>query len=120
MANPDWVRDEAILALDVYFKDKSAASNKNHPNVLELSSFLNKLALFPDNTKDNTFRNPNGASMKLSYFRRLDPEYDNKGLKGSGGKLEEDVWNEFSEDRDRLKRTAETIRAFHQEVQAVD
>ncbi|MEJ7829225.1 MAG: hypothetical protein WKF91_13540 [Segetibacter sp.] len=47
MANPDWVRDEIILLLDLYLRDRTPAGNRVHPEVIQLSSFLNELPLFP-------------------------------------------------------------------------
>lgn len=117
MANPDWIRDEVILALDVYLEDKSTASNKHHPKVQELSSFLNSLAIFPSTVKDSKFRNPNGVSMKLSFFRQLDPEFKNKGLQSSGGKLEEDVWKDFAGDWDRLRLMSASPKFVCKEVE---
>jgi 5-methylcytosine-specific restriction protein A len=47
--------------------------------------------------------------MKLSNFLRFDPSYKGAGLK-RGSHLEEEVWNTFSSDLDRLKVTAAAIR----------
>lgn len=112
MANPDWVRDEVILALDVFLSDRSTAGNKSHPKVIELSQLLNQLPLFPIEMRDATFRNVNGVSMKLSNFLRLDPTYSGVGLT-AGGNLEKEVWEEFYNDRDRLNRTAESIKQLY-------
>ncbi len=48
--------------------------------------------------------------MKMCNILRLDPEYQGVGLK-AGGKIEETVWNEFAQDRPRLRVVAEGIRA---------
>jgi 5-methylcytosine-specific restriction protein A len=117
MANPDWVRDEVILALEVYLSDKSSAGNKLHPKVIELSNFLNNLPIFPKEIRDSTFRNINGVAMKLSNFLRLDPEYSGVGLK-AGGNLEKEVWNEFYTDRPRLLKTVESIHKFYHELES--
>ena len=106
--NPDWVRDEVILALDLYFREKSARGNHSHPEVIKLSSFLNLLPLIPLEQRDTKFRNPNGVGMKLSNFQRLDPEYLGKGLKG-GSNLEIEVWNEFYLQKNRLSNTVYAI-----------
>lgn len=111
MANPDWVRDEVILPLHVYFTDKSAAGNKKHPVVIELSKLLNKLPLFPNEACDETFRNVNGVGMKLSNFLRLDPEYKGKGLSDDGN-LEKEVWKEFYGQSERLKDTVKILNNF--------
>ena len=106
--NPDWVRDEVILALDLYFREKSARGNHSHPEVKKLSSFLNQLPLVPIEKRNIKFRNPNGVGMKLSNFQRLDPEYKGVGLSG-GNKLEELVWNEFNLQKERLTNTVNAI-----------
>lgn len=110
MRNPAWHRDEVILALDLYFTDKAAAGNDDHPGVIALSKLLNQLPLFPKEVRDAKFRNPNGVGMKLANFRRLDPEYSGKGLRG-GGNLEKEVWETFAGDIELLKKTAESIKA---------
>jgi 5-methylcytosine-specific restriction protein A len=109
MANPDWVRDEIILALDVYLKDKSTAGSKTHPEVIALSQLLNRLPIFTDSEKDNKFRNVNGVGMKIANFLRFEPTYAGKGLE-RGSKLEEDIWDEFYLNQDRLRATAQAIR----------
>jgi 5-methylcytosine-specific restriction protein A len=43
--------------------------------------------------------------MKLGNFLSLDPHYPGKGLQ-RGGKLDQEVWNEFAHDTARLYRTA--------------
>jgi 5-methylcytosine-specific restriction protein A len=50
--------------------------------------------------------------MKVMNFRRFDPTYISQGKKGlqRGGKLEEDVWNDFTDDPDKLSGTANAIR----------
>ena len=46
--------------------------------------------------------------MKLGNFLRFDPDYSGKGLK-AGGKLEEKIWNEFSSNKDKLKKAVQAI-----------
>lgn len=95
--NPNWVRDELILALDLYFEhfrfDPSHV-NQSHPKVIELSELLRQLPLHADKVQDNNFRNPNGIYMKLGNFQSLDPNYKGKGL-AQRSKGDEDVWNDL-------------------------
>ena len=109
--NPNWTRDELILALDVYFDVPSP--DQNHPVVAELSAVLNQLWAARDHGGGETLRNPSGVSMKLSNFQRFDPRYQERGRKGlaHGNHLEEEVWNDFAGDHQRLKHVAATIRA---------
>jgi 5-methylcytosine-specific restriction protein A len=112
MKNPDWIRDEVILALDLYFKDKTAVGNDRHPEVIALSKFLNKLPLFPLELRTAKFRNPNGVGMKLANFQRFDPDYTGSGLV-RGSHIEKEVWEDFYSDRQRLKKTVKAIHGVY-------
>lgn len=109
MPNPDWVRDELILALDVYFTLRDRQMSAQHPEIVALSNILNVLPIHREHLKDSKFRNPAGVHMKLRNFHRLDPTYDGQGL-GNGGKLDQAVWEEFSTDVPKLRRIASAIR----------
>jgi len=109
MKNPNWTKDELILALELYFRDATAIGNKNHPEVIKLSQILNSLPIHSDGVQKTNFRNATGVSMKLSNYLRFDPSYKGKGLK-RGGKMEEVVWNMYSSNIDALiKRKNEII-----------
>ena len=108
--NPPWSRDELILALDLYFRVRPSQPSKDHPEIIALSQVLNALPIHSDRPDAGRFRNPNGVSMKLSNFLRFDPTYEGTGLK-QGGKLEEVVWSEFSEDHARLRAVSDAIKA---------
>lgn len=110
MRNPKWHRDEIILALDLYFTLEPGQIHGRNPAVIELSEVLNRLPIFdfrPDSVK---FRNPNGVGLKLSNFLAIDPGYHGKGM-ASYSKLDKAVFFEFYDDRERLRRIADTIRA---------
>ncbi len=109
MRNPDWTRDELILALDMYFRHRPLKISQSHPDIVSLSKLLNALSIHINPPDKRTFRNPNGVYMKLCNFLRLDPEYKGKGLV-AGAATDEIVWNEFSSDRKALAETAEAIR----------
>ena len=70
---------------------------------------LNKLPVHKDRPQEELFRNPNGVYMKMCNYLRLDPSNDAVGLR-AGGKLEEVVWKEFADDRERLSQVAAAIR----------
>src|SRR5689334_10143987 len=109
MRNPKWHRDEIILALDLYFKSDRGSIDKSNPKIIELSQTLNKLPLFPERPDAEKFRNPNGVSLKLSNFLAFDRTYKGKGMEG-GSKLDEIVFNEFVNNKQRLHRLANEIR----------
>ena len=78
--NPKWSRDELIIALDFYLRYTPSIPDKNTPEILDLSDFLNRLQMKLGGEVADKFRNPNGCHMKLMNFRRFDPSYDGKGL----------------------------------------
>lgn len=108
MKNPNWQRDELILALDLYFELDNKNVDKTNSKIIELSELLNKLPIH-ESKENETFRNPSGVAMKLSNLKRFDTSYSGKGLE-RGGKLEEVVWNEFITDKIRLKTIAFNIK----------
>lgn len=113
--NPNWSRDELILALDLYFREGRKQLPPNHPRVQELSKILNKLSIHEGEARDSDFRNMHSVSMKLGNFLSIDPEHTGEGLK-QGSKLDRDVWSEFWDQPHRLARIAETIKLAIQSV----
>jgi 5-methylcytosine-specific restriction protein A len=109
--NPSWMRDELILALDLYRQYNGNPPGKSSKEVVALSMLLNKMGVHLSNGSAD-FRNPNGVYMKVMNFRRFDPAYLAQGKKGlaRGGKLEADVWGDFAERPDVLVATADAIR----------
>lgn len=111
MKNPNWIIDELILALDLYFAVGRKNPGINNPAVKELSILLNKFWA-NEITGSSTLRNENGVRMKTMNFMRLDPNYTQSGRVGlsRGSKLEEIVWEEYSDKPDKLSAVARTIR----------
>jgi len=110
MRNPRWHRDEIILALDLYFDPERGPIGHKNERVIALSKLFNELPFQPINQGDETFRNPNGVSMKLSNFLALDPDYHGKGME-SYSNLDKEVFLEFYKNKDKLRRVASSIRA---------
>ncbi|MEC0183116.1 HNH endonuclease [Paenibacillus peoriae] len=106
--NPAWTKDELILALNLYFKHKPSAINKNHPEVIKLSEQLNELSANIQKVDTQKFRNPNGVYMKLCNFLRYDPTYKGVGLK-QGSKLEKVVWDTYYNNRKELEIVSKII-----------
>lgn len=107
--NPDWTKDEIILALDLYFRVSPIHTSEKNQEIIKLSNLLNILPIHSERLEGNNFRNPTGVYMKLCNFLRLDPNYPGKGL-DAGSKLDEEIWNEFSNDRERLAAVASAIK----------
>lgn len=111
--NDDWIRDELILALDLYLRHRQSPPGKNSPEVLTLSALLVRLGEILDAQRNRTYRNPNGVYMKIMNFRRFDPQYTAGGKVGlgRGSKQEEVVWNEFADQPERLREVVAAICA---------
>lgn len=105
---PTWVKDELILALDLYIR--RGWLDDLHPEVQELSSLLNGLPIHPEWRFTPRFRNANGVCMKLANFQALDPTYQGTGLDATSiGDRE--IWTEFHDKPDLLATLAASIRA---------
>lgn len=109
--NPSWVRDELILALELYLRHRPLKISHDHPEVVALSDLLRRLQIHLDRQNQLTFRNPNSVYMKLCNFLTLDPAYKGKGL-SRGGAEDLAVWNEFSTQPTLLAQTAIAIRSW--------
>lgn len=102
--NPNWTRDELILALDLYFRV--------NPSVVALSRLLNDFPVHPVRPDAARFRNPNAVYMKLGNLLRLDADCTGIGLE-AGSKLDREVWESLAQDRSHLARLAEAITRIH-------
>jgi hypothetical protein len=106
--NPPWVREELILALELYLRRwQKSTIGHDDPEVVELSRTLNGLPIHEDRPDATRFRNPNGVYMKLANFARLDPAYPGEGLT-RGNRLERAVWDEFAGDPVYLQLIAQS------------
>ena len=111
--NPPWTRDELILALDLYLRHRLSAPHDPHQDVAELSAFLGRMGKLLGIASQETFRNENGVTMKMSNFSRLDPAYTADGKVGlqRGNQDEQVVWNEFADAPLKLQTVVTAIRA---------
>ena len=110
--NPSWTRDELILALDLYMRHRPSLPAKTGREISDLSILLNRLRGSATVADSGRFRNLNGVYLKLTNFRSLDPDYKSQGKVGMqhGGRGDEEVWDAFAEDPERLRATAIAIR----------
>ncbi|HBO46122.1 MAG TPA: HNH endonuclease [Planctomycetaceae bacterium] len=113
--NPPWQRDELILALDLFFRHNPNHISQNHPEVVKLSEVLNGLPIHIERPDQEKFRNANGVYMKLCNFLRYDSSYKGRGLV-RGGRLEKVIWDEFSADKEVLRRVAQAIINGQQDI----
>lgn len=110
MRNPKWYRDELILALDLYFRIEPGQIHARNPAIIGLSQTLNALPFSDTKIDAELYRNPIGVGLKLSNFLAIDPDYKGKGMQ-SYSKLDEQVFNEFKNNRALLRQLANNIRA---------
>lgn len=111
--NPNWTRDELILALELYLKHRPRLPDQTHPDVVALSETLRSLG-GQLSGGGATFRNTNGVGMKLANFRAFDPQLTEQGRRGlqRGSKGDAEVWKAFAERPDALQEAANAIRAL--------
>lgn len=101
-----WLRDELILALDLY---RRAGRKPSLPQLDELSATLRSMPIERELALDPAFRGRDSVHLKLANFVSLDPDAGVTGMT-RGGAEDKRVWEEFAEDPLRLERLAEAIR----------
>jgi 5-methylcytosine-specific restriction protein A len=107
--NPNWTREELILALDLYFDMDQGQMHKGNQNVIRVSNEIRDLKIHFDVPDPDKFRNPSSIARRLGNFKTMDDGYDGDGLKNSS-KLAKEVYQEFNNRRDTLRLAAAEIR----------
>lgn len=99
MTNKPWNREETIIAFNAYCKIPFKDCSKMHPLVIEYAKLIG--------------RSPSALNMKIGNIGRLDPDLRAKGVTGlaHGAKLEQDIWDEFYDDPERLSYESEKLIA---------
>lgn len=105
--NPNWTREEVVLALDLYFDSNGKIPSTKDPRVVELSEVLRAFPYHSAAARKPSFRNPDGVAFKLQNLRQVDT---GEGL-GNVSRVDREVWEEFGHDRFRTKQFAQLIRA---------
>lgn len=110
--NPDWTRDELIIALDLYLTNPNNPPGKASAEVAAVSSLLNKMHRISGGAGSATFRNADGVYLKMMNIRAIDPTFVAQGKVGmkAGGSLEKKVWAEYFGRREILASDAKAIR----------
>jgi 5-methylcytosine-specific restriction protein A len=102
-----WLRDELILALDLYVREGAGASPASRQAVSDL---LRSIPIEADLVEDPKFRSRQAIAYKLHNFVAIDPAKATAGFPhGAHGDAE--VWEEFAADPQRLAAAAAAIRA---------
>lgn len=97
-----WTRDEQILALYLYCQIPFKKTKANNPEVIKLANLLG--------------RTPSSVARKLGNFGAFDPRLAAQGIIGlsHGSKSDEEIWNEFRNDWERLVSESEKLlEKFH-------
>jgi 5-methylcytosine-specific restriction protein A len=105
--NPNWNRDETILALEAYFALAGRNPSAKDPQIIALSKTLRALPYHGEAARKPTFRNPDGVAFKVQNLRSRDT---GKGL-GNVSRMDRTIWDEFGSNRAEVKRLATLIRA---------
>jgi 5-methylcytosine-specific restriction enzyme A len=114
--NPNWTRDEVILALDLYFDCKGRIPGQSDPRVKALSELLRAFPHHSVAARKESFRNPDGVAFKLQNLRKV---ATGKGL-GNVSRIDREVWNELGHDPKRTEHLAALIRAGIEIVEDVE
>src|SRR5438067_1116070 len=101
-----WLRDELILALDLYVREGPAPPVATRQAVSDL---LRAIPIEPELTADPTFRSRQSVEYKLYNFVAVDPSKTTAGF-SHGGQGDVAVWDEFADDPARLSAAAAAIR----------
>jgi putative restriction endonuclease len=100
MAKRDnWTREQSTIALYYYCKIPFGKVTDKHPDVIKVSNLIG--------------RSIGSIKMKIGNFGSLDPELKKKGIVGlaNTSKLDEDVWDYYSNNWDKLAEDAELLIA---------
>jgi 5-methylcytosine-specific restriction protein A len=72
--NPDWTREETVLALDLLRAAAPRIPGKTSVEVRALSDLLQRLPLHPPAVRNDKFRNREGVYLKLQNLASLRPD----------------------------------------------
>lgn len=98
MSRRNWTRNELIVAFNLYCKTPFGRIHIRNPEIIALAKALG--------------RSPSAVSWKLANFARLDPMLRARDIAGAshGGKLDAEIWKEFSENWEDLAFESEKLR----------
>ncbi|CCE98420.1 hypothetical protein SFHH103_03929 [Sinorhizobium fredii HH103] len=105
--NPNWTRDETILALDLYFRLEGNIPSPSDKRIVELSRLLRSMPYHQEAAKQPSFRNADGVGFKLMNLRQV---ATGKGL-ANVSKMDRDTWSDFGGRPPEVHRLAAAIRA---------
>ena len=104
--NPNWTRDETVLALDLYFDLNGKIPSGADDRVKALSEVLRRFPYHAAASRKESFRNPDGVAFKLQNLRQV---VTGKGL-GNVSETDRAVCLEFGASPGATKALANLIR----------
>ncbi len=93
--NPDWTREETLLALAAYLRIRPAFASRESEAIIDLSKQLRRYGLQRGISAPATFRNIDGVARKVDKFREAQANRPPSQVKGAH--LENKLWQEFIE-----------------------
>jgi 5-methylcytosine-specific restriction enzyme A len=106
--NPDWTRDEIILACALVEANGWKQVDAHDPRVQALSELLQTPAIHPAAPRNPDFRNPAGVALKTYNIASTHPSY--RGAPSNGNRLDKEVLDDFRADPARMRAMAARIR----------
>ncbi len=106
--NPDWTREETILALEAYQRVRPRFAGERDDVIIELSELLRTYAEQRGVAGAATFRNAFGVARKVNKFHAAEAGRPPSAVRGS--KLEPVIWAEFHNAPNTLTATAMELR----------
>ncbi|MFF2009198.1 HNH endonuclease [Streptomyces sp. NPDC058195] len=106
--NPDWARDEIILACHLVMGNNWKGLDAQDSRVAELSELLQMLPIHAEAERNEKFRNANGVARKTFDIATRHPAY--LGKPTNGGALDVAVLNEFLARPQEMTEAARLIR----------
>ena len=99
MPRENWTREQTIVALSVYCKIPFNKASNSNPEIVNAAKLIG--------------RSPVALKMKVGNFGSFDPELKRKGIVGlaNSSKLDEEIWNEYCNDWEKLAFDSEQIKA---------
>ncbi len=94
-----WIREELILAINLYCKLPFGRLHSRNPEVINLATLIG--------------RTPSSVAYKLVNFASLDPSLKARGIKGASNAsiLDKEIWKEYFNNLDELPFESEKLRA---------
>ncbi|MFJ9189359.1 HNH endonuclease [Streptomyces globisporus] len=106
--NPDWARDEIILACHLVMENGWKGLGAEDSRVEELSVLLQLLPIHAEADRNEKFRNSNGVARKTFDIATRHPDY--RGKPTNGGALDVAVLHEFLTRPNEMTEAAQLIR----------